>query len=357
MSGTLDIGPAEVTVAASAGAAVSVWVGDGADPALLDPVGTEGVVVTPGTLAVSVSGPYGANGRARVEIVPNAPALEVLEVRAGWEAPDGYGGAGLGRIRIPQSRDRRFDTEDLALTHRPVLSRAALPGYAPGVDAWVAWPTRGTLTVGAFWTDPSANAPYLFGRLDLTPLGALPSREDGDADGPRIGAGGSFALRRSSFTGADTWLAGDVWFGWRSIGVDGGWISRSTGGVVSDDQWVGGHARVVRLPEATDLFVAARVEWIDGIVVGETARIVANGRLSWRIHPAVKGPATSKGLDALGIGGPPTDLGDAWAAVYVEGGFSRESGPGLNATAEGTAVDLDAERTNDWITVGAWTRW
>lgn len=352
---SFELGPTELDFGASVGAAYATWVGNGADPTLYDPVGTEGILVVPASGSAAVHGPYGALARVRVEVVPAAPALEVAEALVGWDAPDGYGGVEFGRVHVPLSRDRRYESEDLTLTWRPALSRVGSPEYAPGAKGTIAWPTRGALSAGVYFAEPASDIPFTFARLDLTPLGALPEREDGDADGFRFGLGGGLALRSSAFSGFSSDLAGDVWVGWRSLALDAGWISRRRADGVADDQWVGGHSRIVRLPQATDLFFAGRVEWIDGIVAAETARNVATGRLSWRIHPPPPERAQN-GLDVLGLGGA-AELGDAWAAVYVEGTFSREAGPEAPEPTTGTALTLAAERPNDTLTVGAWARW
>jgi hypothetical protein len=346
--GPVEIGSTTVQASAAAGAAVVGWAGDGSDLVRLDPIQLEGMRIAPAAAALDVHAPHGVRATARLEastLGTPSPTLLLAELRTGWDAPDGYGGVGLGRLHVPLSSDRRYEVEGMALAFRPLLSQTgALPVHAPGFDGRIAWPERVSLAVGSVWTTPSSDRPYLWARLDLTPLGALPDHEDGDAEALKLGAGGAIAVQRSPLRGDDTWIAGDVTVAWRSIGVDVGWISRNHDGAVSDDQWVGAHSRVAPLPAETDLFFAGRLEWIDGIVVNETARTQATGRLSWRAHPPDSGFAGSGATDA-------------WGAVYVEGTFSRELGPGLPAPETGDALVLDAERANDWLQVGVWTRW
>ena len=336
-----DIGPTHVEASASAGAAVMAWVGDGADRIAFDPIAVEGIRIAPAAAGVDVRAPRGARVTGRIELSPTRAALTLAELRAGWEAPDGYGGAGIGQLHVPLSSDRRYEVEGMALSFRPVLSRVGLPVHAPGVQGRIAWPDRVQLSVGSVWTSPSLDAPTSYARLDITPLGPPPRFEDGDVEGLYAAAGGGIALQRAADLAQDTWIAGDVVVGWRSLAVDLGWISRIRGDLVADDQWVAARSRIARLPGETDLYFAARMEWVDGIVEGELARNLATGRLSWRMHP----------INRMG------DDRDAWAALYAEGTFSREVGIGGVAPETGEALVLSAERANDWFGVGAWLRW
>ncbi|MEZ4235074.1 MAG: hypothetical protein R3F59_02705 [Myxococcota bacterium] len=346
--GPFEIADTEIRASAAAGSAVVVFAGNGSDALRYDVIQLEGLRVAPAAAAADVSGPYGVRGTVRIEAALSdgrvaTSELRVAELRAGWEAPDGYGGVGMGRIHVPLSSDRRDETEGMALSFRPLLSQlGSAPLHAPGVDARIAWPDRVQVQGGVVWTAPSASAPMTWARLDLLPLGPMPDDEDGHTDKLRIDAGGAIADQRDHVGGPETWLVGDVSAAWRSFGGEVGWISRNHAGTISDDQWIALHARLAPLPVHTDLFFAGRVEWIDGIVAGEFARNQATGRLSWRALQ------------------PDADFGDgadrAWAALYVEGTVSRESGAG-NEPTTGDALTLDHERPNDWLAVGVWTRW
>lgn len=337
MSGTFEVGEATIEATAAVGAVLVPWAGERADLVARDAVGSQGLRVTPAAAGAEVLVPFGGWAKVRIEggaewqpLVADVD-LQLAEAQLGWVDPGGIAAFRAGRIHLGITSDRAFEQEDLALAFRPVASRALLPIHANGVDASVSWPDRLTLTTGGFWAAPTSDAPHLWARLDVTPLGPLPEREDGDVEDPRFSVGGGVVLLDSPLLGVQRTYTADGGITWNGMGVDGGWIRQVVGIVVTDNEWVAARSRVVRFPGDTDLYVAGRYEWVSDLVAGEDSRSIALARISWRSP-------------------------DAWAALYVEGSMSREEGPGLVGTGE--VVDLGrAERPNDWFGAGVWARW
>ena len=337
MSGTFELGEATIEATAAVGAAVVPWTGERADLLDLDAVGSPGLRVTPLAAGAEVLVPFG--GQAEVRIDGGADwglrtpdlGLELAHAWLGWLDPGGIAAFRAGRVHVGITSDRAFEQEDLALAFRPIASRTRLPLHANGVEASVSWPQRLTLTAGGFWAAPGSDVPHFWARLDLTPLGPLPEREDGDAEDPVFALGGGVVVLDSPLLGAEQTYTADAGVTWNGIGLDGGWVRQDRGRVVTDNLWVAARSRVVRFPGDTDLFVAGRYEWVSDLVEGEDSRSISLARVSWR----------SPG---------------AWAALYVEGSTNREAGPGL--VGPGEVVDLArAERPNDWFGAGAWARW
>lgn len=333
MSQPFELGAATVEANAALGAAFVPWVGKSADLLLLDPLALDGVRVTPAAAGVAVDFRFGGQLEARLEQgVVHGAEVELAEARVGWRDPKGFVGLGVGRAHVPYSLDRRYEQEDLALAFRPLISRLGLPLHATGFDGGVAWPERARLIGGAFWATPTADAPHLWARVDVTPLGPLPDQQDGRADDPRFAVGGGLVERQSPLLGPEWTVCVDGAFYWHSLGVDGGWSRQDKDGAVIGDGWLGASARLVAFDGGSDLYLAARGERLTGLVPGEDWRGIGLGRLSWRTR-------------------------GAWAAVYVEGEVSREVGRGTGGGGD-DVVDLGrAERGNDWVAIGVWTRW
>lgn len=337
MSGTFELGEATIEATAAVGAVVVPWAGDRADLLQRDAVGAAGLRVTPLAAGAEVLLPFGGEAAVRVDggadwgLRTADFGLELAHAALGWVDPGGIAAFRAGRLHIGITSDRAFEQEDLALAFRPIASRTLLPLHANGVEASVSWPGRLTLSSGGFWAAPTSETPHVWARLDLTPLGPLPEREDGDAEEPVFALGGGVVLLDSPLLGAEQTFTADGSVTWNGMGLDAGWVRQVTGKAVTDNEWVAARSRIVRFPGDTDLFVAGRYEWVSDLLEGEDSRSIALARVSWR----------SPG---------------AFAAVYLEASTSREGGPGLVGT--GDVIDLErAERPNDWFGAGAWARW
>lgn len=309
-----------LTAEAALGAELAAWVGDEADVVAWDPWATEGVRMAASALGVEVEHRVGAFAELRVEEgVVHAGGLEAAEAAVGWKGGE-WGELWVGRGDLGVTLDRSVEAEDLGLSTRPVVSRAALPLHANGAGGELGWDDRVELAGGAAWSSSTVDAPWLWGRIEVSPLGERPDRLDAPAEGFRVAAGAGAAWLRSVALGEQRLLTGDVSLRFRAAALDAAAIHLHT----PDDAdrlelWAQVGTRLARAGKG-DVHLLVRQERVTGLAEGEDARWLTTGRLAWRS----------------------ADLG---AVPYLHATVSRETGSGVAAGED--AVGLGAERAND----------
>lgn len=315
------VGPGEGTVDIALGAQVLPYVGDQADLGAGDVVLSEGVRISASALTLEVRHPSGFGAGLRVEEgVVHAGGLESAEATVGWASPRGVGELAAGRDDLVVTLDRQYEPEDRGFAWAPALSRIVLPVHANGVFGAAAWPDRGVLRGGAAWTTTTADAPWWFGRLAVHPLGALPDREDGAADGWRLQLGGGAAYLPSASLG-DRWLVtADAVIRYRAWAVSGAWVVDHADRDRSE-WWVAGFGRLWAWPRG-ELRLGVRSELVTDLVVGESSRWVGASRLT-------------------------TSLDCGHVDLWTEGWLSRET-----PTPADGVVATPRDRLNDLVSVG-----
>ncbi len=318
---TLAVGEARVDLSAALGATVWPYVGPDADVVRLDALSRPGVRVSPAVAGVHVARDDGFFGEARAEEgTVHEGGLELGEARVGYQHPDGWVGAWVGRSELPLAYDREVEPEGLGYATRPVLSNAVLPVHANGAGTSMAWPDHGSVDVGASWPALTSDAPVLWTRLHVTPWGALPDDADAASDAARAMIAVGAATQRSTSLGTLALASADLAVRWRSLGFDAsGLVARR--GATRTSLLVG--FQVPLLPgHAPDLLLRTRIERVGALLPDEDSRYVADVRLAARTR-------------------------DRRVTTYLECVLSREQGA---AVAEGEdVVDLGRgiERAND----------
>ncbi len=334
---SVEAGPFRLSGEAALGARAWVWVGEDAETTRYDPVATEGVAVVPLALEGEARTARGLFALVRIEEgVIHAGAVEAAEARLGVEAPGGWGELWLGRGDLPVTRDRTREPEDLALGLSPVLSRATLPWHAAGAAGGLSWPERASLRAGLAYTAPSSDAPWLWSRLDLHPLGAPPADERLRVAAFTADLGAGLATLDSPSLGRTRMLSGDLELRWGPALLAGGYTrvdGEDAGGAqTARAAWdLQAGAGVLDLGPTT-LRVALRAERATGLEEGEDARWLGLGRLSL------------------------TDP-DAAVEAFVEALLSREQGDGVSEGEDVVVLGRGVERANDAISVGLRMRW
>lgn len=255
----------------------------------------------------------------------HAGALEAAEARLGFERP--AGGLWIGRADLPFSRDREMEAEDLALSWRPVLSRAALPLHASGAGAALAWPERARLEAGLSWTSASSDAAWRWGRLSITPVGPLPDRQEDHAEHLRLGLGVGAARLASPSLGTSTLGTADLELRWRGALLGGGAGRWWDDGEVIDAAWgeLGGHIATLG---PVGLRLHGRVERVVALEDDEDARWIGAARLgAWVLDDALE--------------------------IFAEVGLSRERGSAVAPGEDVVDLGRGIERANDVAALGA----
>jgi hypothetical protein len=320
----------DVAVDGALGAEILPYVGDDADVTRFDPFATEAVRVVPAAVGVHLAGPGGVFGALRVEEgVVHAGGLEAAEARVGWAQPKGWIAASLGRGDVPLTRDRDLEVEDLVFSVRPVLSRAFLPLHATGANATFAWPDRAHAELGASWPALTSDAPYLWARLAIHPLGSLADAQDAPADGPRVQLAGGIARLDSPSIGQQLLLAGDLSVVWGPVFADAGWIRAAD--TTTRDEWLGEAGVGIGRRTGPQVHVAARMEHVTGLEPGEDARWIAAGRVALRLR-------------------------EGHVSVYAEALHSIEVGAAASADEDVVVLDDSIERANDSVALGVLLR-
>jgi hypothetical protein len=306
------------------GAELLAYVGDDADITRFDPFATETVRVVPAAVAVRVDGPTGVFGALRAEEgVVHAGGLEAAEARVGWDR--GWAGGWLGRADVPLTRDRDDEAEDLVFSVRPVLSRALLPLHATGAGARLAWPDRVTAELGASWPALTSDAPYVWARLRVHPLGPLAEEQDAPCDQPRVQLGGGIARLDSPSIGRQLLLAGDLSVAWGPVFADVGWVREADTTV--REEWLAEAGGAVGRRAGPDVAIAGRVERVTGLSDDEDARWIAAARVALRLY-------------------------DRHVEAYVEGLHSLEVGVAASADEDVVVLDDSIDRANDSLALG-----
>ena len=304
----------EVHIKGALGAQGLVYVGDESDVVRYDPALRPTIRLVQSALELEVEAPFGLFAEIRLEDgLIHGGELEATEALIGWMSDPGYFGAWLGRGEVPWSRDRDMESEDHALSIRPTLSRVLVPIHANGFGLGGAWPDRLGLHVGASFRGTTADAPHLWARLRIHPVGALPAGAATPSQGPRFQLAAGVVHRPSESLGTLTLLAVDGTFRWGPLAVDVGWQRQFA--PVERDQWtweVG--STIVPIPGGTDIHLHARLERVTALVEPEDARWTVAARLGWRALdrrlvvyvemylPLEQGDAVSSGEDVVDLG-------------------------------------------------------
>lgn len=265
------------------GAQAVLHVGEDADLVLHDPLLRRTVRLAGTALDVQITGPFGLFGRIRLEEgLFHGGSLDSVEALLGWLAHPGYVGTWLGRGDIRYSRDRDAHAEDHALSIRPTLSRVLLPEHGNGAGVGVAWPGRMSLLGGVSFSSVMADAPHLWARFRMHPLGNLPSDVAGPASGPLFQLAAGVVHRPTGSLGELSLLSVDGTFRWRSLSVEVGWTAQME--PVGRDQWIWEvGSTIVPIPGGSDIHLYARLERTSNLVPGERVRWTVGTRLSWRV--------------------------------------------------------------------------
>lgn len=316
----LEVDALTLTAEAALGAELAAWVGEEADVLAWDPWATEGVRMAASALGLEVEHEVGAFAELRVEEgVVHAGGLEAAEATVGWKGGE-WGEWWVGRGDLGVTLDRAVEAEDLGLSTRPVVSRAALPLHASGVGGELGWEERVEVAGGAAWSSSTADAPWLWARLEVAPLGERPERLDAPVEGLRGSAGAGAAWLRSAALGEQRLLTGDLSLRFRAAALDVAALHLHTPDAPDRlELWAQAGTRLARAGEG-DLHLLVRQERVTGLAEGERARWLTTGRLAWRS----------------------ADLG---VVPYLHATVSRETGSGVAAGED--AVGLGAERAND----------
>ncbi len=230
---------------------------------------------------IALQGPAGfvVDLRAEDGLLGPDPA-HAVEAWAGVALARGSLGLWMGRNDLPVTRDRLRENEELALSWRPLLSTAAGPLNVDGVGLGLAWPGKLTLRGGAAWPDLGEQAPRLWFRGDIHPMGPPPDREDDavPAFAFRVGGGGF----QDRGTGLGLWDADlELRLGPAVLGAD--WIQlRGTGQEPPLREWILSLGSEI-LPLANGgISLHLRGERLTGLDPAEGARWLPAGRLAWR---------------------------------------------------------------------------
>lgn len=265
------------------GAVVVPYVGPDADVVLLDPVWAAGVLPHPVAARAHLVGPSDLHASLAVEMSrEHFGQLGVGEAVVGW-AP-AWAAVWGGLADVPVTRDRELHPEDRVAVHEPVLSRHFLPQHMAGVGLGARPGDVVHGRVGVAWASPTADAPWVWSRVAVHPLGPLPEREaeplPGDA---RVQVAGGAARLDSEALGDEVMLSGgvDVAASRTMGGAEVVYARRDSTGalealayaaqavpVSSDDRW--------------DMLLYVRGSRATGIVEGEAVRYGLTPRLAFR---------------------------------------------------------------------------
>ncbi|MDP6932474.1 MAG: hypothetical protein QGG40_06130 [Myxococcota bacterium] len=305
------------------------WVGEDAELARLDWIQLPGVRLAQSALEVEVTGPQGTFAELRVEEgVFHSGALEAGEAVVGWSPADALG-IWVGRADVPVTLDRIREPEDDALTIRPVISRAVLPLHAGGLGVDLAWVERAQLHGGLSYGTSSVDAPYLWVRGDLHPLGPVPGRRDLSVEKAGFSTGGSVLHRQSESLGSLLLLSGDVEFRTGPFLAAAGWV-RADQDDARMEGWSGELGAGFAEGTQGRVHTHVRYEAASGLEADEDWRHIGTARVAWQS----------------------TDLR---FTAYLEGSASREDG----SVSDSDVVDLGRgiERANDTLGLGGLLRW
>ncbi len=279
-------GPWKLTVHPTLGAQWMTWVGDEARARDGDPALAEGVRLAQTALDLQMQGPAGAFATLRGEEGLAQGDPDALEAWVGVALAGGRGGVWIGQNDLPVTRDRGRENDGLALSWRPVLSTRAAALHPAGAGGGVAVPGRLSLRGGVAYDQVGVDAPMLWGRLDLHPLGAPPDRQDQRVERVAFLLGGGALRHRSSVVGDTGLWTGDLEVRLGPVELAGAWVGlweTSTGGVErASAEWILTAGTVVAPLPSGDLHLQARAERISGLWDEGEVRWVPTGRLSWR---------------------------------------------------------------------------
>lgn len=326
-----DLGPFEIHAHASLGAQWLPWVGAEAAVARLDPVNAPGVRVVQSALELELEGPVGSWATFRVEEgVVHAGGLEAAEAALGFRTANGVASAWIGRDDLPVSLDRVYEPEALVHSTRLLVSRASLPLHVGGATTQLAWPERARLRGGVAYGSAAADAPYLWARAELHPLGAPPHRQDDAVEGFALQLAGG-ALRHASPSLGMGWLqSADAELRYGPWLLSGGWL-RFAQAQDWREAWVELGGPIAPLPEG-DLHLLLRGERVTGLELGEDARYLGAARLTWR-------------------------AAEAHVRLYAETLLSRELGDGVVDGEDLPSLARGVERPNGTTAVGLQFTW
>ena len=277
----------QMDVSGALGAQALVWVGEDADLRQGDLARTETVRLAQGFFEAGFRGPAGAFANFRVEEGVLGPAgLEAAEAWVGLSALKGRAGAWVGRNDLPVTRDRKRENDQLALSWRPHLSRTLWPVHPTGAGAGLGIPGRASLQGGASYAQLNADAPLLWARADLSPLGPVPARQGERVQGAAFALGGGLLRQSSPSRGETRFWTADAEVRVGPAEVSGAWLRHAerpgTPGERVRSEWIASVGSTLLSTPNSALFLHLRGERVVGLDPDGAARWLPGGRLGWR---------------------------------------------------------------------------